>query len=131
MRNALIVVMIIGALGWWQQDRVKSWFQQGKAQVAGDKAKATTVYQWRDTHGQLQFGDTPPPGVHAKTLALKPLNTMKGTPAVTPETGTPGKGEASTKPCEEADPQAQANCIKAQTAPRNLALERIESTLSK
>ncbi len=37
----------------------------------------TQVFQWRDEHGVMQFGDTPPIGSHAQSILVDTDNTMR------------------------------------------------------
>ena len=41
-------------------------------------ANAEGFYKWKDARGQIQYGDEPPPNVHAKKMALPAITVLEG-----------------------------------------------------
>lgn len=135
----IVVVLVVGAgvvFGWDKLAKVAP-------PVLVSQATPAEVYQWRDAQGNLHFGDAPP-GVAAKRVDLKPLNTIKGmsqseidgalrppTPAAKPDgkpepKSDPKSGSAPEVACEPTD----TACFQRQRAPRNVAIERLEGKLA-
>lgn len=44
--------------------------------LRGNKNGATELYRWRDTGGSWQYGQIPPPGVHAERISITAPNTI-------------------------------------------------------
>jgi hypothetical protein len=129
MRLFLVALILAAAgLGWWQRDAIM-------AKIAPPPAKsADAVYQWRDANGQVHFSNQKPAG-NAQLVKLKPLQTMPGMSkqeidAVNKPKPSAGQGgEANGQPpatCDQEDTMEMAKCIRAQTAVRNVAIERME-----
>ncbi|WP_179958110.1 DUF4124 domain-containing protein [Chitinimonas arctica] len=122
MRLPLVLIVAgLLAAAWWQRDSLMATLQPAQ--------ESKPVYRWTDAGGKVQYGDHPG-AANAVQVQLKPLNIVKGAskaelakasqpPA---SAATPAAPPAS---CEMDDVAAQARCIQAQTAPRNLALERV------
>ncbi|MGB1465715.1 MAG: DUF4124 domain-containing protein [Alcanivorax nanhaiticus] len=53
---------------WQQPDKL---IDDGFDGLTG-KPQETTVFRWRDTRGNWQYGQTPPPGVDAEETTVKP-----------------------------------------------------------
>jgi hypothetical protein len=128
MRKLFALLLIAGMIGWWQRDRLAPIVRHAMSGASTSQPQATAVYQWRDAQGRIQFGDHPPQGVAAKAVALKPANVVKGmsqaeiNAALHPDS-TPGADN-----CSSDEQAAQPRCIQANTQPRNLALEHMQST---
>ncbi|MBV8467808.1 MAG: DUF4124 domain-containing protein [Burkholderiales bacterium] len=128
----VVAILALAGLGWWQRDAIKTTFPQLFAQPP--TKSADTVYQWRDANGQVHFSNDKPPA-NAKVVKLQPLQTMPGMSkqeieAINKRTSTAKQGtDANNQPpatCDQEDAMEQAKCIQAQTAVRNVAIDRME-----
>lgn len=126
MRWGLALVVVLLATG--------VWLKRGVIEAAfAPSAPPQIVYKSVDAQGKVQFGDAAQ-GANAHIVALKPLTVVKGMTqaekdAVIAAAAPPPQTAAVA--CDQEDAQAQARCIHAQTAPRNLALERMQQAAEK
>lgn len=127
MKWIVILLALLLALGWWQRDRLVPALHLPETTTA---KSATTVYQWRDAQGRLQMGDTPPPGAKAQAMVLKPLTVIQHEALPASKPGA-AKQDVPATPCEQEAPQAMAQCVQQQATARNLAIERMEASISK
>jgi len=68
---ALILAAVLTAVVWYiyHDSRLNSEVQKELKQLLPQKQKTTTVYKWRDTGGNWQITDSPPPaGTRFETL---------------------------------------------------------------
>jgi uncharacterized iron-regulated membrane protein len=81
--------------------------------IAWSGFASAAVYKWVDAQGKLQYGDTPPDGVHAELVELLGTHTARSTTS-RPETAktapaptTPASDVAQTRDKQCADAQAR------------------------
>lgn len=129
MRDALLLLLIaIGVGAYLQRGQLLGLLQQGKQAAGG--AQPTEVYQWRDAQGKVHFGDAADAKAagasNARRMPLQPANTIPGMSqaqidaALKPKAREPAAQEAN---CEADD----AACMRRNLAPRNLAIENMET----
>lgn len=126
----LVLVGLLGlgvyaGLQQWPQIQARFGLSPSETLPAGAPAPAV-VYRWKDAQGNVHFGDRPD-GPGAKRVELAPLNTMKGMSRT--EVDSALKPAQATAAQDDACPPEDAQCLRRKTAPRNLALERMEAAV--
>jgi hypothetical protein len=91
------------------------------ALIAWSGMASAVVYKWVDAQGKVQYGDTPPDGVHAEVVELliphpaSARSTSTAAPAAKPAATTPAKDAADKKDVDQDVAQTRdKQCTEAQ-----------------